>query len=98
MHYHGTLIDGTVFDSSKMRGEPAQFALKQVIAGWTEGLQLMAEGATAKLTIPSDLAYGDGGQPPAVPPGATLVFEVGGTPPCPRASSERARETRLRRA
>ena len=79
VHYHGTLIDGTVFDSSKARGEPAQFALKQVIAGWTEGLQLMGEGGVAKLTIPSDLAYGDGGQGATIPAGATLVFEVGPT-------------------
>lgn len=76
VHYVGTLIDGTVFDSSRARGEPAQFAVKQVIAGWQEALQLMQEGGTAKLTIPCDIAYGDGGSPPNIPGGATICFEV----------------------
>lgn len=75
VHYHGTLVDGTVFDSSKNRGEPAQFPLNGVIKGWTEGLQKMQEGGSAKFTIPADLAYGDAGQGP-IPGGATLTFEV----------------------
>ena len=76
VHYVGTLIDGTVFDSSRARGEPAQFAVKQVIKGWQEALQLMQEGGTAKLTIPADIAYGDGGSPPNIPGGAMICFEV----------------------
>uniref|UniRef100_A0A7S3K2R8 peptidylprolyl isomerase n=1 Tax=Aureoumbra lagunensis TaxID=44058 RepID=A0A7S3K2R8_9STRA len=76
VHYTGTLIDGTVFDSSRERGEPAQFALAQVIKGWQEGLLLMQEGGSAKLTIPSDLAYGDNGSSDRIPGGATLAFEV----------------------
>ncbi len=75
-HYHGTLIDGTVFDSSVDRGEPVIFSLMAVIACWTEGMQKMAVGGKAKLICPSDIAYGDSGRPPAIPPGATLIFEV----------------------
>ena len=76
VHYHGTLIDGTVFDSSKDRGKTAQFPLNQVIKGWTEGLQLMKEGGETRFVIPSDLAYGDAGRPPKIPAGATLIFDV----------------------
>lgn len=75
-HYEGFLVDGTVFDSSIQRGEPATFSLQQVIAGWTEGLQLMQEGAKYRLFIPYRLAYGESGASPAVPPFATLVFDV----------------------
>lgn len=76
VHYHGTLIDGTVFDSSVDRGEPVTFPLKGVIPCWTEGLQLMKVGEKARLVCPSDIAYGDRGSPPKIKPGATLVFEV----------------------
>ncbi len=76
VHYHGTLTDGTVFDSSVQRGEPVSFAVKGVIPCWTEGLQLMKVGEKAKLVCPSEIAYGDRGAPPKIKPGATLVFEV----------------------
>lgn len=76
VHYTGTLIDGTVFDSSVQRGEPATFALGKVIPCWTEGLQLMKVGGKSRLACPADLAYGDRGAPPRIKPGATLVFEV----------------------
>jgi len=76
VHYHGTLTDGTVFDSSKERGEPAVFPLNGVIPCWTEGVALMKVGGTATLVCPSDLAYGDRGAPPKIKPGATLVFDV----------------------
>lgn len=76
VHYHGTLTDGTVFDSSVERGQTISFALGGVIKGWQEGLAMMKEGGKATLVIPSDLAYGDGGSGDAIPPGATLKFEV----------------------
>ena len=76
VHYHGMLTDGTVFDSSVDRGEPAQFGVTQVIPGWVEALQLMSVGDKWKLTIPSELAYGDKGAGGLIGPGETLVFEV----------------------
>ena len=82
VHYRGWLPDaadpstGTEFDSSIARGKPTEFPLNGVIAGWTEGLQLIGEGGKVELEIPSDLAYGDGGFGDAIPPGATLRFEV----------------------
>ena len=75
-HYEGFLIDGTVFDSSVQRGEPAVFGLQQVIAGWTEGLQLMQEGAKYRFFIPYRLAYGEGGAGGMIPPYAALIFDV----------------------
>jgi FKBP-type peptidyl-prolyl cis-trans isomerase len=76
VHYRGTLIDGTQFDSSYDRGQPAQFPLNRVIPGWTEGLQLMKEGAKYEFVIPSNLGYGTMGSGSTIPPGATLIFEV----------------------
>jgi len=76
VHYHGTLLDGTVFDSSVERGEPATFPLNAVIAGWTEGLQLMKAGDKFKFEIPPNLAYGANSPNPKIPPNSTLVFEV----------------------
>ncbi len=75
-HYEGFLIDGTVFDSSVQRGEPAVFPLNQVIAGWTEGLQLMQEGAKYRFFIPYNLAYGEHGAGAMIPPFAALIFDV----------------------
>ena len=75
-HYEGTLIDGTVFDSSYKRGEPATVPLQQVIAGWTEGVQLMQEGAKYRFYIPYRLAYGEGGAGAQIPPFAALIFDV----------------------
>jgi len=76
VHYRGTLINGAEFDSSYKRNQPAQFALNGVIKCWTEGVQKMKVGGKSMLACPSDLAYGDQGRPPAIPGGATLIFEV----------------------
>jgi FKBP-type peptidyl-prolyl cis-trans isomerase len=76
VHYHGTLENGTVFDSSVQRGQTIEFGLNQVITGWTEGLQLMPVGSKFKFVIPSNLAYGDASPSPLIPGGSTLVFEV----------------------
>lgn len=76
VHYHGTLLDGTVFDSSVERKQTIEFPLNQVIPGWTEGLQLMSEGSKYVFYIPSDLAYGDKGAGGAIKGGAALIFEV----------------------
>lgn len=75
-HYEGMLVDGTLFDSSIQRGEPATFPLNQVIAGWTEGLQLMKEGAKYRFFIPYHLGYGERGAGSSIPPFATLIFDV----------------------
>ncbi|HTO95614.1 MAG TPA: FKBP-type peptidyl-prolyl cis-trans isomerase [Myxococcales bacterium] len=76
VNYEGKLTNGTVFDSSYKRGQPAEFPLNQVIKCWTEGVQKMKVGEKARLVCPSDIAYGDHGHPPTIPGGATLVFEV----------------------
>jgi FKBP-type peptidyl-prolyl cis-trans isomerase FkpA len=76
VHYRGTLIDGTQFDSSIDRGQPASFPLGGVISCWTEGLQKMKVGGKSRLVCPSDIAYGDQGRPPSIPGGAVLVFEI----------------------
>jgi FKBP-type peptidyl-prolyl cis-trans isomerase FkpA len=76
VHYRGTLIDGTEFDSSITRGQPAEFPLNGVIPCWTEGVQKMKVGGKARLVCPANIAYGDQGRPPAIPGGATLVFDV----------------------
>lgn len=75
-HYEGTLLNGTMFDSSVRRGQPAVFGVNQVIQGWVEALQLMTEGAKWRLFIPSELAYGDQGAGETIPPHSTLIFEV----------------------
>ncbi len=75
-HYHGTLIDGTVFDSSVDRGEPASFGVSQVISGWTEALQLMKVGDKWRLFIPAGMAYGEASPTPAIPPNSALIFDV----------------------
>ena len=75
-HYHGTLINGEVFDSSVERGEPAVFGVSQVIPGWVEALQLMPEGSKWRLFIPSDLAYGENGAGGKIAPNSTLIFDV----------------------
>ena len=75
-HYHGTLIDGTVFDSSVQRGEPATFGVSQVIPGWVEALQLMPVGSKWRLFIPSNLAYGEHGAGDVIEPNSTLIFDV----------------------
>jgi FKBP-type peptidyl-prolyl cis-trans isomerase FkpA len=76
VHYRGTLVDGTEFDSSYARNEPMQFPLNRVIPCWTEGVQRMKVGGKSRLVCSSSIAYGDGGSPPTIPGGATLIFEV----------------------
>lgn len=76
VHYHGTLLDGTVFDSSLERGQPIEFALRQVIKGWQEGLQLMTVGDKVRLFVPSELAYGNRAVGRTITPGSTLIFDV----------------------
>jgi len=76
VNYRGTLVDGTEFDSSYKRNEPAQFPLNQVIPCWTEGVQKMKVGGKAELVCPASIAYGESGSPPTIPGGATLIFEV----------------------
>jgi FKBP-type peptidyl-prolyl cis-trans isomerase FklB len=75
-HYHGTLVDGTVFDSSVQRGEPAEFGVNQVIPGWTEALQMMSPGDKWRIACPPKLAYGEQGAGDAIPPNTALVFEI----------------------
>ncbi|MCL4110199.1 UNVERIFIED_CONTAM: hypothetical protein GTU68_026719 [Idotea baltica] len=75
-HYHGTLVDGTVFDSSVERGDPAEFGVGQVIAGWTEALQMMSVGDKWRIACPPELAYGEQGAGDSIPPNTPLVFEI----------------------
>jgi FKBP-type peptidyl-prolyl cis-trans isomerase len=94
VHYTGTLINGTVFDSSVQRGEPVEFQLNEVIPGWTEGLQKISKGGKIKLYIPPQLAYGDEGRP-GIPPASTLIFDVElldikATSPAPAAGAQEA--------
>jgi FKBP-type peptidyl-prolyl cis-trans isomerase len=96
VHYNGTLTDGTVFDSSVQRGQPATFPLNGVIKCWTEGVQRMKVGGKSRLICPPDIAYGDRGAPPLIKPGATLVFdvellEIVEAPPAPQASAAPAK-------
>jgi FKBP-type peptidyl-prolyl cis-trans isomerase FkpA/FKBP-type peptidyl-prolyl cis-trans isomerase FklB len=76
VHYEGTLPDGTVFDSSRERGEPATFPMRGLIACWTEALQAMRVGGRSRVVCPPELAYGERGAPPVIRPGATLVFDI----------------------
>ena len=76
VHYTGKLTNGSVFDSSVQRGQPATFSLQQVIAGWQEGIPLMQEGSKFRFTIPPHLGYGSAGSPPKIGPNETLIFEV----------------------
>mgnify|MGYP000117883335 FL=1 len=76
IHYHGSFIDGQVFDSSITRNEPAEFNLDQVISGWTEALLSMPEGSKWRIVVPPELAYGEAGYAPAIPPSAVLIFEI----------------------
>jgi FKBP-type peptidyl-prolyl cis-trans isomerase len=91
VHYRGKLLDGTEFDSSYKRNQPAEFGIDQVIPGWTEALQLMEVGSTYELYIPPELAYGDRGAPPVIEPGSMLIFEVEllGVTPAEKASDEK---------
>ncbi|MFD2230991.1 FKBP-type peptidyl-prolyl cis-trans isomerase [Alkalimarinus sediminis] len=75
-HYHGSFINGQVFDSSVTRNEPAEFALSEVIPGWTEALQMMNVGSKWRIAVPSDIGYGEAGSPPVIPGGSTLIFEI----------------------